>query len=836
MRIRTSLKTQLGSLTLSWLILVGSGLTAQPRHRILTERNRFRLEDLNTKQVREFDLWSTRLANAMFDSRFTDRVIANLDDYLRFGVNTLSVSIQGGNLGSTSFNTRYPAVYNQDGSLKLSSPVWSNLKRLLDETDRRGMALIIQYWYFKRDENVPTEGAVLEATRRVTAWLKDTGHRNYILDLVNEFGHQEYGSRAVFTTVEGALELLNAVYETDADALAGMSPQGLLFSPEGYLTVGSARRWVEAGITFSHNQPADPLNPNSYYLHGLPKDPLGKPYVNNEFNKQLGYERYPKLDPRTNLYTYGHWDQKTIDLYIADMKKIRDYGGYANVFSHRQQYITNDADLPIAEIGPAGTQPESTSGGEGSMHWCFEAIAEIRKFAPPGRRHDFNLGTSYGLETDLVGKWRHANGELRQEDPGQPLAWARLCARDGDVEIAFDAGFLTDPGPNGRFGIQVGAATPAGPAYRLLVSRDALTFDQIGGQLPATRIPWLRWERDRFQLTIRDNRIQLQLNGWTIVDLDDLTPIATKDLLLVTREAAAAFDNIRVGPTMTVTFDDGLTGEWKPDDPKAWTVVEVPFTQGDRIWQAVAGTNEVRYAALDRRVEELDFTFNASLTSAVFTALRFRAADVANAFGTGYLLRVVRDGTIALDRLEGTAPPRSLGTTWAHIDPSAVTVRVVACGQRIRVLVDGRGVIDVVDPGLPLDRGGLVLLAQGGTARFDNLDLQTGPSLFPDWSIQSSQPQPLGAGLRLTVTDPEGLRDLGDVRLLLDKDDAHGFQDITRYMDPGLGFFRVERTVDGLGGSAQLLHTIPLLGARWTLRLQAKDLNGNITVVDRRLY
>jgi hypothetical protein len=837
MKIRTAWTTQLLSLTLSCLILGGSDLAAQPRHRILTRKNRFYLEDLNSRQIREFDMWSTRLANALFDSRFTDRVVANLDDYLRFGVNTLSVSIQGGNLGSTSFNTRYPAVYNKDGTLELGSPVWSNLKRVLAETDRRGMVLIIQYWYFKRDENVPTESAALAVTRRVTAWLKATGHRNYILDLVNEFGHKEYGSRTLFSTVNGALALLNAVYETDAEALAGMSPQGRLFSPEGYLTVGSVRRWVEARITYSHNQPADPQNPSSYYLHGLPKDPLGKPYVNNEFNSQLGYERYPRPDPRTRLHTYGHWDRKTVDLYIADMKKVRAYGGYANVFSHRQQYLTREADLPVAEIGPAGTQPESTpGGGEGSMHWCFAAIAEIRKLAPPGRRHDFNLGRTYGLETELVGKWRHVQGELRQEDPGLKLAWARLSARDGDVDVAFDAGFLADPGSNGRFGIQLGAATPDGPAYRLLVAKDTLTFDQIGASIPPKRIPFVRAPRDRFRLTLRDKRVRLTLNGRTIVDREDISPVPAENLLLVTREATAAFDNLRVGPIVSVTFDDGLTGEWTPDDPKAWSVIDGPLNPGDRVWQAVAGTNAMRHASLDRGIEDFDFTFEANLTTAVFTALRFRAADVAKPLHTGYLLRVIRDGTVALDRLEGTAPPRSLGTTWARIDPSAVRVRVVACGPRLRVFVDGRCVVDATDPGLPLERGGLVLLAQGGTARFDDLELKTGPSLFPDGSIEPALHRSSGAGLGLTVTDPDGFLDLADVRLLIDRNDSRGFEDATYLLSPSLGLFAIRPTVNGKGRTARLLHAIPFHGARWTLLLLATDLSGNTTGVFRRLY
>ena len=318
-------------LTLSFLFLCTSGTAGQSKYRIHSEKNRFLIENRATKQVREFDMWSTRLANAVFDSRFTDRVIANLDDYLRYGVNTLSVGIQGGNLGSVNFNKLYPRVYNSNGSLKLECKVWSDLRRLLDETDRRGMVLIIQYWYFKRDENVPSETAALEVTRRVTRWLEATGHQNYILDLVNEFGHPEYSKRSLFSTVGGALKLLNAVYEEDPDLLVGMSPPGRLFSPEGYVSTSSGKKWVAATVTYSHNQPADPRNPSAYYLHGLPNDPLGKPYVNNEFFYQLRYELRLQKNPRTGKWTYGHWDRTTVDTYLKDIRPLRGFHGSPNV-------------------------------------------------------------------------------------------------------------------------------------------------------------------------------------------------------------------------------------------------------------------------------------------------------------------------------------------------------------------------------------------------------------------------------------------------------------------------------------------------------------------------
>ena len=41
-----------------------------------------------------------------------------------------------------------------------------NLQRLLDETDKRGQVLMIQYWYFLRDEAVPNDADALKTTRK----------------------------------------------------------------------------------------------------------------------------------------------------------------------------------------------------------------------------------------------------------------------------------------------------------------------------------------------------------------------------------------------------------------------------------------------------------------------------------------------------------------------------------------------------------------------------------------------------------------------------------------------------------------------------------------------
>jgi len=186
----------------------------------------------------------------------------------------------------------------------------------------------------------------------------------------------------------------------------------------------------------------------------------------------------------------------------------------------------------------------------------------------------------------------------------------------------------------------------------------------------------------------------------------------------------------------------------------------------------------------------------------------------------------VRDGTVALERLDGTSSPKVLGSTWVEIDPSGVDFRVHAEGPRIRVLVDGVPVIDAVDDGPPLEEGGLALLVYGGRARFDDLALETSPSLYPTVAVKAGVPTPLAAGFELACADPDGARDLARVTLELDKKDGHGFQDVTFLLATVFDLFEHRASADGKGGTARLKHTIAVPSG-WVLRFSTADHDGN---------
>ncbi len=575
------------------LLLLGSGQgIAQSGHRLLHTGRDFFLEDRATRMVKPFEMWTTRLANVLFDARFTDRVIACLDDYLRYGVNTVTMSLQGGEMGPNK-NHLYPEVFHNDGSLKLQSPVYGNLARLLRETDRRGMVCNIIYWYHRRHQEVPDDSRALDTTRAVTRWLAATPHRNYFLDIVNEFEHYAFlkpgtqEKRPLFTSLQGALKLLHAAKSEDPEVLAGMSPLSALLCPVGDLKPSPWETWVEADILYGHGPILDPMNRAAYRLGVSPPNPLLKPYVNNEFFYQLRYELRLQKNPRTGKWTYGHWDRTTVDNYLKDIRTLRGFHGSPNVYSHHQQYIPPEGEMPEVRVGPAGTQPEATpGGGEPSMHWLFRAVADFRGRGALPARMDFNQDHASGFEEDLDGTWTCSSGRLLQTDDAVDPAYARIAADEGEVEVevAWDGAFLSDPGTQGRLGIHLGSATPAGPAYRLLVGKETVTLDQPGGSLPARTVKVAKQAEDSYLLRLSGGRITVDTGGTRVLDVGNIAPVKDANLLLFTRKAKAAFDHVRITPIRRTDFEAASTGPWTPVTPSAWSIVPSPAAPSNRVW------------------------------------------------------------------------------------------------------------------------------------------------------------------------------------------------------------------------------------------------------------
>jgi hypothetical protein len=122
--------------------------------------------------------------------RNTDEFCAALPEYHRYGLLAMTVGLQGG--GSIYrpevYDNYINSAFRPDGTLKPA--YFHRLKRVLEAADAAGMVVIVNYFYWKQAARME-EGAVRRAAEATTDWLLRTGHRNILVDVMNEASHWE---------------------------------------------------------------------------------------------------------------------------------------------------------------------------------------------------------------------------------------------------------------------------------------------------------------------------------------------------------------------------------------------------------------------------------------------------------------------------------------------------------------------------------------------------------------------------------------------------------------------------------------------------------------------
>jgi hypothetical protein len=160
-------------------------------------------------------LMNLRVAQALFEDEWlteisfnpdvnTDRVIAALDTYHEHGVLAINVSLQGGN----PYGPEVPQIkrdrvarlgpskgalisaFLPDGSLKAA---WmGRLLRLQRALDKRGMILVLMYFYEGQNGVVRDSEAIRRTVINATDWLVRNDCRNVIIEIANEYDLPEW--------------------------------------------------------------------------------------------------------------------------------------------------------------------------------------------------------------------------------------------------------------------------------------------------------------------------------------------------------------------------------------------------------------------------------------------------------------------------------------------------------------------------------------------------------------------------------------------------------------------------------------------------------------------
>ncbi|MGD2174118.1 MAG: hypothetical protein PVJ27_01855 [Candidatus Brocadiaceae bacterium] len=182
---------------------------------IAVDGTKFLINGRPTYEGREYEgkpieglLFNSRMIQAIFDDecpetrglwaypdtgewdpdRNTDEFCAYLPEYRSHGLLAVTVGLQGGggNYRPEVYENYLNSAYRPDGSFK--QPYFDRLKRVLEAADDAGMAVIVNYFYWKQVRRIESDEALFDITERVTDWLLRTGHRNILVDVANESG------------------------------------------------------------------------------------------------------------------------------------------------------------------------------------------------------------------------------------------------------------------------------------------------------------------------------------------------------------------------------------------------------------------------------------------------------------------------------------------------------------------------------------------------------------------------------------------------------------------------------------------------------------------------
>ena len=132
---------------------------------------------LNNKEIL---LRGLRFSNALISDRATDELIANLDTFANYGINSFSVYLQGSRFGDIK-------GYREDCSI---DPVYgSRLSRIIEAADRKGFVVLVGCLYYGTSAALWESWGQTEANLAVAntiRWLKEHNYRNVFVDVDNE--------------------------------------------------------------------------------------------------------------------------------------------------------------------------------------------------------------------------------------------------------------------------------------------------------------------------------------------------------------------------------------------------------------------------------------------------------------------------------------------------------------------------------------------------------------------------------------------------------------------------------------------------------------------------
>jgi hypothetical protein len=223
-----------------------------------------------------FDMWGLRVASASQSDSLTDHLIAQLDDYHRYGINTIDVFFQGSSGGfSDPFLKNGKAI--EKGHL-------TRMKTIIDACDVRGIVVIAGVFYQRAMANMDgvrkindAEG-VRNAVKSVAKALR--GHKNVILNIANE-QNSGYYKRCEFFNFNDPKEII-ALCKLAKSVAPQMLVGGGGYHDESNVTIGVSPA-VDVLLFDTYNADADNNEHSRWHYDYFTRNGVkNKPIVNVE--------------------------------------------------------------------------------------------------------------------------------------------------------------------------------------------------------------------------------------------------------------------------------------------------------------------------------------------------------------------------------------------------------------------------------------------------------------------------------------------------------------------------------------------------------------------------
>ena len=172
---------------------------------------------------------NVRMVNATFEDRHradfdadanTDRFIARIPDYAAHGVRAFTLCLQGGMPG---YEGALNSAFEPDGSLR--ETYLRRVQRVIEACDRQGIVVILGCYYQRQSKVLRDETAVRAGVVNVVHWLRQSGFRNVLLEVANEYPHKGF-AHAVIRSPEGMAALIRLAKQTWPELLVSASGYG----------------------------------------------------------------------------------------------------------------------------------------------------------------------------------------------------------------------------------------------------------------------------------------------------------------------------------------------------------------------------------------------------------------------------------------------------------------------------------------------------------------------------------------------------------------------------------------------------------------------------------